>query len=260
MTGAAYRFTRALAREPGATVAGGLRAVDVGAPDPVRMRRDHAGYVAALRAAGVDVTVLPALDAYPDALFVEDTALCLPDVAILLRPGAPSRAGEVAAIAPALRRCYRDVLAVRGPGHVEGGDILFTGAEILVGRSARTDAAGIAELTGLVAPRGYTVRQVQTPPAVLHLKSDCALLGPGAVLATARLAASGCFDGYRVLPTAPGEEAAANAVRVNHSVLFAAGYPATARRLRAAGYALREIDNGEGAKLDGGMSCLSLRF
>ncbi len=98
------------------------------------------------------------------------------------------------------------------------------------------------------------------PEGVLHFKTDCSLLDGGTILSTERLAASGCFDGYRVLLTAPGEEAAANAIRFNDLVLMAAGFPATARSLRDAGYAVREIGNSECAKLDGGMSCLSLRF
>ncbi|TMV66541.1 dimethylarginine dimethylaminohydrolase, partial [Thioclava sp. BHET1] len=152
------------------------------------------------------------------------------------------------------------VLTVEGPGHIEGGDILTTEREILVGRSARTDAEGVAELTRLVAHWGHTVREVFTPPGVLHFKTDCSLLDAETILATERLDASGCFAGYRVIHTAEGEEACANTIRFNDLVLMPAGFPRTAEKLAAAGYRVREIGNSECAKLDGGMSCLSLRF
>jgi len=159
-----------------------------------------------------------------------------------------------------LARFYGAVAAIEGPGFIEGGDILTTGREILVGRSARTDAAGIAELSGLVTPWGHTVRELQTPPGVLHFKTDCSLLDEDTILATPRLAASGCFGDYRVILTAEGEDAAANSVRFNGVVLAPAGFPRTAEALAGAGYDVREIPNSEAAKLDGGMSCLSLRF
>ena len=260
MTEASFEFSRAVTRAPGASIVHGLRALDIGTPDLARMRAAHADYIATLREAGLEVTELPPLEEFPDAVFVEDTALCLPQGAILMRPGAPTRAGEVAAMAPTLRRLYANVLQIDGPGFIEGGDILVTSKEILVGRSARTDAAGVAELARLVAPWGHSVREVTTPPGVLHFKTDCSLLDAHTVLATGRLATSGCFTGYRVILTCAGEEAAANAIRVNRFVLMAAGFPGTAARLRAAGFVVREIDNSECAKLDGGMSCLSLRF
>ncbi|MCU9847852.1 arginine deiminase family protein [Defluviimonas sp. WL0024] len=260
MTDRSYEFTRAITRRPGQSIIRGLRAVDTGAPDLDLMLAHHADYVATLREAGATVTELPPLEDFPDALFVEDTALCLPEGAVLMRPGAPSRLGEVAHMAPVLRDLYADVRVIEGPGFIEGGDILTTGREVLVGRSARTDAAGVAELATILKDWGRPLREVATPPGVLHFKTDCSLLDGETVLSTERLAASGCFEGYRVILTADGEEAAANAIRFNRFVLMAAGFPATAERLRRAGYEVREIGNSECAKLDGGMSCLSLRL
>jgi dimethylargininase len=260
MSDRSFRFTHAITRRPAASIAAGLRAVDTGAPDLALMRTHHAAYVAALRSTGATVIELDPLDAYPDSVFVEDTALCLPDLAVVMRPGAPSRLGEAAEMAPHLRALYAEVVAVEPPGFVEGGDILVTEREILAGRSARTDAAGIAALAALVAPWGHVVREVATPPGVLHFKTDCALLDAETILATDRLTASGCFAGYRVIPVAEGEEAAANVIRFNDLVLVPEGFPRTADRLDAAGYDLRVIGNSECAKLDGGMSCLSLRF
>lgn len=261
MTDASYRFTHAITRQPAASITRGLRAVDTGSPDIALMRAHHADYIAILRSTGANVIELAALEDFPDSVFVEDTALCLPQGAVITRPGAPSRLGEAAEMAPHLAALYTDIRPITGPeSYIEGGDILVTGNEILVGRSARTNAAGIAEMTTLVTPWGHKVREVVTPPGVLHFKTDCSLLDGETILSTERLAASGCFTGYKVIHTAPGEEAAANSIRFNDLVLVPAGFPATRDRIAAAGFTLREIGNSECAKLDGGMSCLSLRF
>ena len=261
MTDRSFRFSHAVTRRPAASITRGLRAVDTGNPDLALMQRHHADYIAALRATGATVIELPALEDYPDSVFVEDTALCLPQGAVIMRPGAPSRLGEAAEMAPVLAGLYRDIRRIDGEGSfIEGGDILVTETEILVGRSARTNAAGVAELSRLVADWGHSVRELHTPPGVLHFKTDCSLMDGETILATDRLAASGCFKGYRVIPVAAGEEASANAIRFNDSVLFPADFPRTRDRLEAAGYTVTEIGNSECAKIDGGMSCLSLRF
>ncbi len=256
-----FTFTHAITRQPAPSIVNGLRAVDTGTPDLALMRIHHADYIAALRSTGAAVLELEAAEDFPDSVFVEDTALCLPQGAVVMRPGAPSRLEEVALMAPHLLKLYSDVRRIEGLGsYIEGGDILVSETEIMVGRSARTNAAGVAELAGLVADWGHKLREVFTPPGVLHFKTDCSLLDAETVLSTERLAASGCFSGYRVIHTAPGEEACANAIRFNDLVIMPAGFPATRDRLDAVGYKIREIGNGECAKLDGGMSCLSLRF
>jgi dimethylargininase len=258
---ASTHFTHAITRRPAASITRGLRAVDTGSPDLATMQAHHAAYIAVLRDTGATVIELPPLDAYPDSVFVEDTALCLPQGAVVMRPGAPSRLGEAAEMAPHLKALYREVVAITGAdSFIEGGDILVTDREILVGRSARTNAAGIAELTRLVAPWGHTVREVLTPPGVLHFKTDCSLLDAETILSTTRLSASGCFTGYKVIDVPEGEEAAANTIRFNDLVLIPAGFPKTRDAIAMAGFTVREIGNSECAKLDGGMSCLSLRF
>ncbi len=258
--GLSYTFTHAICRAPSNSIIDGLRAVDTGTPDLDTFRQHHADYVAALRATGAEVTVLAPLEEFPDSVFVEDAALCLPKGAVIMRPGAPSRLGEALAIAPAIAETYGEVRAIEGPGFIEGGDILVTEREILVGKSARTDADGVEELRAIVSDWGYTLRELQTPPDVLHFKTDCSLLDAETILTTRRLAASGCFDGYNLIYTEDDEEACANAIRFNDRVLFPAGFPRTAETLDKAGYNVTEIGNSEAAKLDGGMSCLSLRF
>lgn len=255
----AVTFTHAITREPAQSVEKGLRAEDQGNPSADAFADHHAQYIAALRETGAEILTLPALEEFPDSVFVEDAALCLPQGAIVTRPGAPSRLGEAAAMKPTLRSFYSDVRVVE-EGFIEGGDILVTETEILVGRSARTDTAGVASLQALTADWGWTVRELQTPPEILHFKTDCGLLDAKTVLSTRRLADSGCFEGYDVLYVSDGEEACANCVRFNDVVLFPKGFPNTAALLRDKGYALAELPNDEAAKIDGGMSCLSLRF
>jgi dimethylargininase len=252
-------FDNAIVRTPARSVVDGLRAVDVGAPSFDGVMAEHAAYVRALEAAGVAVEALPALEAFPDSVFVEDAALVFGAGAIVLRPGAPSRRGEIAEIAPVLERRFARVLRL-GEGTADGGDVLATPRGVFIGLSARTDAAGAAGLTHLLAELGFAARVVTTPPGVLHFKSDCALLDEETVLATPALAGSGVFEGFSVLVTPAGEEPAANAVRVNDRLLISDAFPRTAAMLDGAGYTLTPLATREIAKIDAGLSCMSLRW
>jgi len=253
------RFDRALVRAPAASVVRGLRAVDRGSPTLAGVRREFEAYVAALGNAGVAVETLPPLEEFPDSIFVEDPALVFPEGAILLRPGAPSRLGEAAAIAPELRRRFDRILDLTD-GFVEGGDILTTPREVLIGLSARTDERGAKGVLALLEQLGRRGRIVTTPPDVLHFKTDCSLLDEETVLCTGRLAASGVFKDYRILLTPPGEEAAANSLRVNASVFVGSGFPRTIDLLTANEYRVAPLPNAQIALLDAGFSCLSLRW
>ncbi len=260
LTGSSYRCDAAIVRTPCDTVSAGLRDGPGADPDVASFRIEHRGYVAALADAGVRVTQLDELWEFPDSVFVEDAALCIAGHGIVLRPGAPSRAGEAAAIRDHLAAAGLVVIDLPGPGTIDGGDILVTDEEVFVGRSQRTDAAGIEALRHAVQPLGYTVREVVTPPSILHFKTACGLLDSTIIFATERLAAVGCFNGYDVLVAPAGEEAAANLIRVNDTVFVAAGFPQTTEMLRGFGYQVTEVPAHEAAKIDGGLSCMSLRF
>ena len=260
MSDPAITFSKAITRRPSACVTSGLRSEDGGDPDFLQLERDHYEYVGALKAAGANVVELDPIDNLPDAVFVEDTALCLPDCAILMRPGAESRRPEVAPIADDIRNIFRTVFEISGPGFIEGGDILYTGREILVGTSERTDHAGIVELAEFVEPRGYRVRPVETPSGVLHFKTDCSLVDTDTILSTQRLAASRCFYDYSMLIVPEGEEAAANMIRFNNTLIMSDGFPKTAEMLLTQGFNVVQLNNNECAKIDGGMSCMSLRI
>lgn len=254
-----FQFNRALVRAPSRSAVDGLRAVDRGPPNFERLMLEHAAYVRALEDAGVAVEALPGLDAYPDSLFVEDTALVFAEAAILLRPGAPSRLGETAEIAPALESRFRRLLRLEN-GFVDGGDVLVTSHSVFIGRSARTSDEGARALVSLLTKIGLRGAIVTTPTDVLHLKSDCAVLDKETIFTTARLAVSGMFDAFRVIIVPDGEEAAANAVRVNDRVLISDFYPRTAELLAKSGYKVVALPTREIAKLDAGLSCMSLRW
>ncbi|MDB4224417.1 arginine deiminase family protein [Granulosicoccus sp.] len=260
MSYASYTFTHAIVREPGNSILDGLRAVDTGTPNLSIFKQHHNDYIDALKSTGATVIQLDANEDFPDSVFVEDSALCLPEGAISMRPGATTRFGEAALMHTELSSFYSNVVALDGPGHVEGGDILCTENEVLVGLSARTDVAGVNALRTLLENWGHTLRIVDTPAEILHFKTDCSLLDEETILCTKRLAATGCFDNYRVIHTADGEEACANAIRFNELVIMPAGFPKTQELLEISGYKVNPVGNSEAAKLDGGMSCLSLRF
>lgn len=224
------------------------------------MRQHHTLYIEALKGLGLDVTVLEPEEEFPDSGFVEDSALCLQEGAIVLRPGAPSRIGEADLMEPVLRAFYPEVRRINGPGTIDGGDILVTDSEILVGLSERTNQEGIDELRQIVSEWGYLVREVHTPPGVLHFKTDTALLDGTTVLSTKVLSDSGCFDGYTVVDVAEGEDPAANCIRVNDAVIMPEGFPETKKNVESAGFTVITVPNSECQKIDGGVSCLSLRF
>jgi dimethylargininase len=254
-----FDFDSAIVRAPAPSVVGGLRAGDHAGPGFAAVAAEHQAYVAALEAAGLAVETLPALERFPDSVFVEDPAFVLPEGAIVLRPGAPSRIGEAEAIAPALERRFERVLML-DRGFADGGDILVLPDGILIGLSGRTDRAGAERFGALAAELGRRVRIVETPPGVLHFKSACALLDEETVIATPALAAAGCFPGLAVVTTPAGEESAANLLRVNDRILIGADYPRTAAMLSARGHALVTLDVAEIRKIDAGLSCLSLRW
>jgi dimethylargininase len=258
--GFSYRFSDAIVRRPGRSVGMGIRAVDQGTPDFGRFRDEHDEYVKALRKAGLTVTVLDALETFPDAVFIEDAALCLPEGVVELRPGAPSRTGEAALLAGTLAGLGYEVVHCGTKGFIEGGDILMTDSETLVGLSQRTNRSGFEWLRSILRDWGYPVRAVRTPERVLHFKSDCCVLDSQTILATERLSGAECFASFRVLPVPAGEEAAANCVRINDTILMPAGFPATAELLAREGYAVETVAVSQSSLLDGGLSCMSLRW
>ncbi|GAA4125322.1 arginine deiminase family protein [Aminobacter aganoensis] len=257
---AVYEFNAAIVREPARSVVNGLRADDRGNPTFDGVKAEHAAYVAAMRAAGVEVTALPALEAFPDSIFVEDPALVFPEGAILLRPGAETRVRETVEIAPTLKAMFGTVVDLPTPGYADGGDVLTTPRSVMIGLSARTDRAGAEGLIASLDRLGRKGEIVQTPEGVLHFKSDCSLLDGETMLSTKRLARSGVFKDFREVLIPEGEEPAANALRVNDVVMVGADYPRTIEMLDKLGYQVVALKTTEIGKIDAGLSCMSLRW
>jgi dimethylargininase len=257
------RFTKAIVRRPTHNFADGLTTAEMGIPGVDLALRQHEAYCAALVRNGCAVTELPEDERFPDSTFVEDTALILPGLgAILTRPGAESRAGEVDAIAPALSVHFDPLARITAPGTLDAGDVCEAGRHVFIGLSERTSEEGARQLTSWLAGYGFTgvVVNIRDVRGILHLKSGVTALDERRLLAIDALAGHPAFAGYDVVRVPAGEEYAANCVRVNDVVFVADGYPLTHAVLRSLGYTLEILDMSEFAKMDGGLSCLSLRF
>jgi dimethylargininase len=226
--------------------------------DIARARAEHRAYEQCLRDLGARVISLPALDEYPDAVFVEDPAIVLDEVAVITTMGAASRRGERESLAAAVGH-YKPVLRMRDPARLEGGDVMRVGRQLYAGLSGRTDAAGVAQLGELLAPSGYHVHGVELR-GCLHLKSACCALGDDTVLLNRGWVDTALFGGYRLIDVAPAEPGAANALAIGNTVVMPDAYPATAEILRREGFVVRTLDMTELMKAESGVTCSSLLF
>jgi dimethylargininase len=221
----------------------------------------HDQYEACLRSLGIAVISLPAAPDLPDAVFVEDPAIVLDEIAIMTRMGAESRRGESASLAAAIER-FRQLRWIAAPGTLEGGDVVAIGSTLYVGRSARSNDAGIAQLARELAPFGYAVRAVEMQNC-LHLKSACTYLGRDTLLANRDWVDVGGVDepgGLSYIEVAPGEPAAADVLAIGDTVIVPASFPETARVLERAGWRVLPIDVSELQKAEAGVTCMSLIF
>ena len=255
-------FKRAILRVPGKNFADGLTTVDLGVPKFELVLEQHAHYCEALRECGLDLTILQPDLRHADSTFVEDTAILTPHAAILCRPGAPSREGEVAAIRPAIERFYDRILTIEAPGTVDGGDICEAGEHFFIGLSQRTNQEGAHQLSAHLKTLGYTASIIDIRPmkTILHLKSGISYIGRDTLVVMEEMAASRRFAHFNLLRVGDSESYAANCVRVNDRVLLAQGFPHLRDQLTARGFNPLVLDMSEFQKMDGGLSCLSLRF
>lgn len=226
--------------------------------DVARAGAQHAGYTALLASIGCEVMALPPDDTSPDCVFVEDVAIVLPEIAVLARPGAPSRRGEVPPVARALAR-FRDLRRIDPPDTLDGGDVLRIDHDVLVGLSARTTAGAVAQLECLLHPLGYRVRGVAVR-GCLHLKTAATQVAPGTVLLNPAWADATAFQGFRVLEVDPSEPMAANALLVGGDLIYPDTFPRTRATLESAGVTVRPLDVSEIAKAEGGVTCCSIVF
>jgi len=255
-------YERAIVRPPGSTFPDGLTTIDLGRPDLAGARRQHQAYCAALEGCGLSLIRLPEDDRYPDSTFVEDTALLVGGRAILTRPGAPSRAGEVESIRETLCALFEKLDPIEEPGTVDGGDICEAGERVLIGISQRTNEEGARQLAALLAEEGLEPRSldIRGRDEILHLKSGLSYVGRGKILAIEALAGHPALRDFELLRVPASEAYAANAILVNGRLLIPAGFLHTESTLRYAGFDVLPLEMSEFRKMDGGLSCLSLRF
>ena len=255
-------FRNAIVRPPDSRFAEGLTTAGLGAPILERALEQHARYCEALERCGLALTRLDPDPRYPDGTFVEDDAVLTPGCAILTRPGAESRQGEVAGIRGALGRFYRSIRVIEAPGTLDGGDICEAEGRFFIGISERTNEDGARQLAGFLENEGHTssfvdIRKIR---GILHLKSGIAYLGDGRLVLINALAGREEFREYEIVHVEAAEEYAANCVRINDRVLLAAGFPALEKSLVRLGCKVVSLEMSEFRKMDGGLSCLSLRF
>ena len=223
--------------------------------DMERARHQHAAYLDTLGRLGCTVFQLPQLDAHPDSVFVEDTMLVLPEVAIALRPGAESRRGEVQSVTEHVMH-YRPVHAIDSPATVDGGDLLVIDRHIHIGLSSRSTTDGLDQLQRLLDPWGYTLHGIPIDRC-LHLKSAATAIGNGAVLCNPDWIDPALLHAKTVIECDPREPDAANALFVAGR-LVTGRFPETNRRLQDAGHAVHALDLTELAKAEGAVTCCSI--
>ncbi len=255
-------YQRAIVRKPTANFAAGLTTQNLGVPSFELALAQHAAYCEALRACGLSLIELEGDDRFPDATFVEDTAVLTPRCAVLARPGAPTRLGEVESVRDVLIHHFPCLYAIQPPGTLDGGDVCQADDHFFIGVSRRTNREGAEQLAEILEREGYTYSlvDIREKVGILHLKSGIAYLGEGKLVIVPELSGHHAFRGYELWHVPAGEEYAANCVLVNGRVLIAAGFPRFQAMLEQGGCEVLPLDVSEFRKMDGGLSCLSLRF
>jgi dimethylargininase len=252
-------FTQAIARKPGKNFAQGLTtAVSAKPPQYELLLKQHGTYLETLRSCGLEVTLLNPLPDYPDAYFVEDTAVVTADVAIISNPGAETRQGEEKSMVPVLAEFHK-IERILAPGTVDGGDVLQVDNHFFIGLSERTNKEGAGQLGRILESCGNTWATVEVG-AGLHFKSSVNYVGKNTLLVTSDFAEHAMLRGYDKIVVEKAEAYAANTLLVNEHLLIPAGFPLTRNKIEVLGFEIIELDTSEVHKMDGGLTCMSIRF
>ena len=255
-------FKNVIVKTPCSKITDGITsAPELGKPDYELALKQHASYIEALKKCGVEVTVLPADENFPDSCFVEDTAVLTRKCAIITNPGAESRNREIEAMIPVIKKFYPEdcIEYIQAPGTLEGVDVMMVGDHFYVGRSARTNEEGIRQFIEILESYGLTGSEV-TLEKVLHLKTGVNYLENNTFLVAGEFIEKEEFKNAKQILIPDDEAYAANCIWVNGKVIVPTGFPKVAQAVRDAGYEVILTDTSEYRKLDGGLSCLSLRF
>ena len=252
-------FSKAIVRIPSRSMTQGISTANLGLPDYENALKQHKDYIKALQECGLTVSVLPADEKFPDSTFVEDVALMTPYCAILTNPGASSRCNEILSMAPVLNDFYSEVEHIEAPGTLEAGDIMMVGEHYYIGLSERTNLQGATQLIDILSKFNMTASIVSFKE-VLHLKTGLGYLENNNLLAAGEFLSKSEFSQFNLLKVEEDESYAANSVWINGTVLIPDGHLKTHEMIASLGYKTRLVDVSEFQKLDGGLSCLSLRF
>ena len=251
-------FRYAIVRKPGANFGDGLTTSDLGTPDFTLMTAQHDAYVGVLEELGLSVTGLEPEPDFPDAHFVEDAAVVTPDIAVITNPGAAARQGEEKTIEPVLAN-FRPIKRIEPPGTLDGGDVLMVGSHFFIGISERTNPEGAEQLGRILEGFGNTWKTVDVGKG-LHLKSGVNHVGEGTLLLTEAFSRLDAFAGYEHIVLDPGEIYAGNSLLINDHLIVPQGFPGTLAKLEGLGLPIHVLDVSEVQKMDGGLTCLSIRF
>lgn len=256
-------FTKAIVRTPAPSVVNGIDDyADEGKPNYQLALKEHQDYVALLQKLGVTVTTLQPLDDFPDSCFVEDPAVVFDDFAVITNPARDTRQRERELIKPAIKQFYNDkqIFEITRPGTLEGGDVMPVDNDMVyVGLSARTNQAGIDQFSKIAAKFGKTVKAVPVKQ-VLHLKTGTTYMGNNKLLVAGEYIDSPYFKDFDQLKVPAGENYAVNCINTGNGVIMPAGFPGVKKILKENGFTTYETNMSEFSKIDGGLTCLSLRF
>lgn len=251
-------YTKAIIRKPCKNFAKGLTTSNLGEPDYQLMLKQHAVYVETLINLGLKISELESLDDFPDAHFVEDTAVIVPEVAIITKPGAESRAGEEITIEAELGK-YKKIKKIKTPGTLDGGDVLVVDKKVFIGLSERTNLQGANQLSDILNIYGYDSEFIKVEEG-LHLKSDVNFIGKNTLLLTEKYLGTSAFKKFKKICVDDDESYAANSLLINDKTIVPKGFTKTIQKLQQSGFDIIEIEMSESEKMDGGLTCLSLRF
>jgi len=253
-------FSKAIVRIPGKSLINGLTDSEyLGVPDYSKAIIQHQVYIEALKSCGLQVNVLEPCEEYPDSTFVEDVALITPKCAIITRPGAQSRRGEVEQIESVLKSEFNNLERIKAPGTIEAGDIMMVGNHYYIGLSERTNTQGAEQIIPILNKYGYTGSTVDLND-VFHLKTGLSYLENNILVVCGEFKNDPVFSSYEHIEIPDKESYAANCIWVNDFVIVPLGYPLSKDKISNLGYKVIEVDVSEFKKLDGGLSCLSLRY
>lgn len=252
-------FTRAIVRRPCKNMVNGITSVSLGKPKYKKALHQHDAYIESLLKCGLEITIMDADENYPDSVFIEDAAVLTPSFALVTNPGADSRKGEVMAVKEVLKDFYQNIHSLNDDETLDGGDVMMVGDTFYVGMSGRTNQRGADCFGSLLSKYGMKMTKVEMGN-MLHLKTGLSYLEDNNLVTAGDFIGEELFNQFNKLVVDAEESYAANCIWINDHVLVPEGYPIILNQIQKLGYKTISLDMSEFRKLDGGLSCLSLRF